>query len=98
MYKCCDESGNPRGENLLQVPMLSLLVAALLVALSTFVLARRQRLSLTKQPIRQIAVLGRPRRGKLLRDLAAQARTDYPGQSEEWYWRKAQRDLKRYRG
>ncbi|WP_088890684.1 hypothetical protein [Leptolyngbya ohadii] len=46
----------------------------------------------------KIAVLGRLSRGKLLRKLAAQARRDYPGQSEEWYWKRANEQLKRYRG
>jgi hypothetical protein len=49
-------------------------------------------------PRPKVAVLGRPNKGKLLRRLAAKARRDYPGQTEAWYWRKAQEDLKRYRG
>lgn len=75
-----------------------LLIALLLVGALVAVLAYCQKFRARRKTNRKIAVLGRPSRGKLLMKLAAQARIDYPGQSEAWYWRKAQQDLKRYRG
>ena len=47
---------------------------------------------------RKIAVLGRPSRGKLLRKTASRLRRDYPGQTEDWYWQKAQDIVRRSRG
>ncbi len=72
--------------------LVALLLIGLLIIASKFSRKRKNIKKLTC-----IAVLGRPWRGKLLRDLAAKARSEYPGQSEQWYWRKAQSDLKRYR-
>lgn len=46
----------------------------------------------------RVAVLGRPRRGKLLRRTAAKLRREYPGQTEDWYWNKAQDIIQRHRG
>lgn len=70
---------------------------AVIVSLFLWLLWLRRSPSSPGSP-RKIAVLGRPSRGKLLRKTASRLRRDYPGQTEDWYWQKAQDIVRRSRG
>jgi len=75
---------------------MAVLLITIAAIISLFLFLRKQ--YQPPQAPGRVAVLGRPSRGKLLRKTASRLRREYPGQTEDWYWRKAQDIVQRHRG